>query len=144
MKDSAVRRWSRVHSAVFKLTRGRMGKRLVENDILLLTTTGRKTGEPHTVPLLYLVDDDRYVVIASYGGRPHHPEWYLNLAAEPRVVVRLPGRTVRMLARTATPEEREEWWPRIVDAYQGYAVYQSRTDREIPVVFLEPQSTGSR
>ncbi len=144
MRDSSVRRWSRFHRTVFKLTGGRLGRRLVGNDILLLTTVGRKSGAPHTVPLLYLEDGDRYVVIASYGGRPHHPEWYLNLAADPRVVVQVPTETRPMLARTATPEERAEWWPRIVAAYRGYAVYQSRTDREIPVVFLEPQSTGSR
>ncbi len=146
MRDSSVRRWSKLHGAVFKLTRGRLGRRLVENDILLLTTTGRRTGKAHTVPLLYLRDGDRYVVIASYGGRPHHPEWYRNLVADPQVTVTLPGRTEQMRARTATAEERAGWWPRIVDAYQGYAAYQSRTDREIPVVFLEPdpQSTGSR
>jgi deazaflavin-dependent oxidoreductase (nitroreductase family) len=146
MRDSSVRRWSRFHKVAYRLTGGRVGRRLVDNDMLLLTTIGRSTGKPHTVPLLYLTDGDRYVVIASYGGRPHHPEWYLNLVAEPGVTVQVPGEVRQMTARTANPEERHAWWPRIVDAYEGYAVYQSRTDREIPVVVLEPpsQSTGSR
>jgi deazaflavin-dependent oxidoreductase (nitroreductase family) len=146
LRDSSVKRWSRFHKTLYRLTRGQVGRRLVDNDMLLLTTTGRRTGKPHTVPLLYLTDGDRYVVIASYGGRPHHPEWYRNLVAHPRVTVETPDGAQPMFARTATPEERASWWPRAVEAYEGYAVYQSRTDREIPVVFLEPvaQSTGSR
>lgn len=139
MKDSAVKRWSRVHAIIFRSTRGAVGKRLVDNDMLLLTTTGRTSAKPHTVPLLYLRDGDRLIVIASYGGRDHYPDWYQNLGAAPVVGVRLPGTNrFEMTARTADREEREKWWPRIVDAYDGYAAYQSRTEREIPVVFLEP------
>ncbi len=106
--------------------------------MLLLTTTGRKTGQDHTVPLLYLTDDERLVVIASYGGREYYPAWYLNLVDNPVVTAQLLGRTLEMVARVAHHDERQEWWPRIVDAYDGYRVYQSRTKREIPVVFLEP------
>ena len=121
------------------MTHGRLGKRLVDNDMLLLTTSGRATGEAHTVPLLYLRDGDRLVVIASYGGRDHYPDWYLNLESRPEVVVELPGTRVRMVARTANSNERARWWPRIVDAYHAYAEYQLRTQREIPVVFLDPR-----
>jgi len=117
-----------------------VGKRLVDNDMLLLTTVGRKTEQAHTVPLLYLTDADRLVVIASYGGRNNYPEWYLNLTSRPNVTVEQPGKKMQMVARTADPEERAEWWPRIVEAYDGYAAYQARTDRVIPVVFLEPGS----
>lgn len=138
MKDSGVKRWSAIHALVYRFTRGVIGRRLVDNDMLLLTTKGHRTGKNHTVPLLYLQDDDRYVVIASYGGRPRHPTWYDNLVAEPAVRVQVRSRRQSMRARTATPEERGQWWPRIVNAYDDYAVYQSRTDREIPVVFLEP------
>lgn len=138
MRNSAVKRWSRVHRVLFRFTGGRIGKRLVDNDMLLLTTTGRKTGQKHTVPLLYLTDDERLVVIASYGGRGYYPAWYLNLSDDPVVTVQLPGRTLEMVARAANPDERQQWWPRIVEAYDGYRVYQSRTEREIPVVFLQP------
>lgn len=110
----------------------------MDNDMLLLTTIGRKTGKAHTVPLLYLSDNDQLVVIASYGGRDTHPEWYLNLDTTSDVVVELAGRKRLMVAHTANPAERLEWWPKIVEAYDGYATYQSRTDREIPVVFLTP------
>jgi deazaflavin-dependent oxidoreductase (nitroreductase family) len=139
MKDASVKRWSRVHKTLFRMTRGYLGSRLVHNDMCLLTTTGRRSGKTHTVPLLYLDDGGRLVVIASYGGRDHYPDWYLNLCSDPDATVQEPHSSPRPVrARTASEEERELWWPRIVAAYDGYAVYQSRTTREIPVVFLEP------
>jgi deazaflavin-dependent oxidoreductase (nitroreductase family) len=116
-----------------------LGRRLARNDMLLLTTRGRSTGEPHTVPLLYLRDADRLMVIASYGGRDRHPEWYLNLLADPSVTTRVGERTLAMTARTASSAERAGWWPKVVASYSDYAVYQARTDREIPVVVLEPR-----
>lgn len=90
------------------------------------------------MPLLYLRSGSSLVVIASYGGRPNHPTWYQNLASDPRVEVQVNRVRTAMVARTATDEERSEWWPRIVGAYPGYSAYESRTDREIPVVILEP------
>ena len=110
------------------------------NDMLLLTTRGRRSGEAHTVPLLYLTDGDTIAVIASFGGRDHHPDWYLNLVADPSVTALTGDQEVRLTAHTATPSERETWWPRIVEAYRDYAVYQGRTAREIPVVLLQPVS----
>jgi deazaflavin-dependent oxidoreductase (nitroreductase family) len=127
---------------LYRLTHGVVGRRLVDNDILLLTTRGHRSGEEHTVPLLYLTDGDRYVIVASYGGRPHHPTWYENLVARPGVSVQVRSQRRSMVARTATTEERERWWLRVVAAYEGYAAYQSRTDREIPLVFLEPVEKG--
>jgi deazaflavin-dependent oxidoreductase (nitroreductase family) len=138
MRDSAVRRWSAFHRWLYRLTAGRLGSRLVGNDMLLLTTRGRKSGEAHTVPLLYLSEGETIAVIASYGGRDHHPDWYLNLVDDPEVTARLSDRTVRLSARIARPPERETWWQRAVEAYRDYAVYQRRTEREIPIVLLEP------
>lgn len=122
---------------LYEATNGVLGRRLAGNDMLLLTTRGRLTGEPHTVPLLYLRDGDRFLVIASYGGRDRHPEWYLNLLADPSVTARVADRKVVLTARTASSAEREEWWPRVVASYGEYAVYQTRTEREIPIVILE-------
>ena len=136
MRDPTVRRLSRLHTILYRLSGGRIGTRLVDNDMLLLTTTGRVTGEPHTVPLLYLTDADDLVVIASYGGRDYSPEWYLNLLEEPLVEVQVRGGRRAMRAVTMGAEERAVWWPRVVEAYDGYQEYQSRTDREIPVVRL--------
>lgn len=141
MRDRTAKYLSAVHADAFHLTRGRMGRRLVHNDILLLTTRGRKSGRPHTVPLLYLRGDTALVVIASWGGRPANPDWYENLMTSPRATVELPeGQILDVSARTATPEERASWWSRITDAYAGYIAYQSRTDRQIPVVFLTPKT----
>jgi deazaflavin-dependent oxidoreductase (nitroreductase family) len=127
-----------LHAIVYRATGGLVGRRLVANPMLLLTTRGSRSGEEHTVPLLYLEDESRLVVIASYGGRPHHPAWYRNLVKTPRVRVQIGGKRREMKARTATAKERALWWPTVLDAYDGYRTYQSRTDREIPVVFLDP------
>jgi deazaflavin-dependent oxidoreductase (nitroreductase family) len=129
---------SSLHRVLYRITGGVIGRRLVDNDILLLTTRGRATGRKHTVPLLYLRDGECLVVIASYGGRDRHPEWYLNLLDEPSVTAQTGRKRRSFQARTATEDERERWWPRVVAAYSDYAVYQGRTDREIPVVMLEP------
>lgn len=104
----------------------------------LLTTRGRQTGRPHTVPLLYLRDRDDVIVIASWGGRPHHPHWYTNLRADPQATIQVSERRWPVIAETMGTEERTQWWPRIVDAYHGYAAYQARTNRPIPVVRLKP------
>ncbi len=138
MRDVTARRLSRLHVLAYRLTRGVLGRRLVNNDMLVLHTTGSKTGNPHTVPLLHLRDGDTLVVIASWGGRPNHPQWYTNLLAEPRADVQVGSRRWRVRARTATPDERAVWWPRVLATYKGYRLYESNTDRVIPVVFLEP------
>jgi len=138
MDDRMVKALSTVHTALYKATGGLIGTRLVNNDMLLLTTTGRTTGERHTVPLLFLRDNDDYIVIASYGGRPSDPDWYRNLSEHPDAVIRDGSKTVQVAAATLTVDQREAWWPRIVAAYGDYAVYQSRTTRLIPIVRLSP------
>jgi len=128
---------STLHTTLYRATRGMIGRRLVNNDMLLLTTTGVATGDLHTVPLLYLSDGQRLIVIASYGGRPSHPQWYRNLLEEPSASAQILGDTRDVVATTMTAAERDLWWPRIVEAYGDYAVYQSRTERKIPVVWLD-------
>jgi deazaflavin-dependent oxidoreductase (nitroreductase family) len=133
---------SSFHRVLYRGTRGAIGRRLVDNDMCLLTTTGRRSGNQHTVPLLYLRDGERLVVIASWGGRDEHPHWYLNLQAKPTADVQVFGDRWPVVATTAPPDERAIWWPKVLDAYDGYAAYESRTDREIPVVFLDPPAPG--
>ena len=137
MHDTAVKYLSLLHTTLYRATNGLVGRRLVHNDMLLLTTRGRLTGTDHTVPLLYLRDGGRLVVIASYGGRPDHPEWYLNLVHEPRARVQVLGDRREVMASTMTADERSQWWPRAVEAYGDYATYQARTTREIPIVWLD-------
>lgn len=141
MRDATAKHLSTLHTFLYRLTRGRIGHRLVNNDMLLLTTTGRRTGDKHTVPLLFLRDADDLVVIASWGGRDRHPEWYLNLVSNPTAVVQIEGEHLVVTASTAGPERRAGLWQRVLAAYDGYQVYQSRTDREIPIVILERQSS---
>ncbi|HMN44587.1 MAG TPA: nitroreductase family deazaflavin-dependent oxidoreductase [Povalibacter sp.] len=104
---------------------------------LLLTTTGRKSGRQLTMPLIYGKDGDRYVIVASKGGAPQHPAWYLNLHDNPQVGVQVIADRFPAVARTATGEERERLWKMMSAIYPPYPSYQQRTDREIPVVVLE-------
>ena len=140
LRDSTARRLSQLHARLYRVTGGRIGKRLVDNDMLLLTTRGRSTGRPHTVPLLFLQDGESLVVIASWGGRDYHPDWYLNLLADPTAQVNSNGTRRPVLARDARDGERALWWQRAQEAYPGYEEYQRRTGREIPIVLLEPNT----
>ena len=106
---------------------------------LLLTTIGRKSGQPRTTPVLYLRDGEAIVVVASKGGLPNHPLWYSNLEANANVEVEVDGQKMAMLARRATEEEKQRLWPRLVGMYPDFANYQARTDRDIPVIFLSPK-----
>ena len=128
-----VKLLSRLHLLLYRLG---LARRVAKLPVLVLTTKGRRTGKPRTVPLTYFEDGGNLVLVASYGGRPHHPAWFVNLEAEPDVEVKIGRRTRRMTARRATAEERERLWPRIVAGYSGYADYQAKTTREIPLVIV--------
>src|SRR6478609_10794260 len=106
--------------------------------VIILTTRGRKTGALRKTPLMRVADDDRYAVVASLGGAPEHPVWYLNLLADPVVTLQDKAVKKRYRARTASGEEREQWWARAASVWPDYDAYQRKTDREIPIVILEP------
>lgn len=105
---------------------------------LLLTTIGRRSGKPIVMPLIYGEADGNYVVVASKGGAPQHPGWYLNLAAQPQVEVQVLAKRFRAKARTSTGTERARLWEKMATIYPPYNDYQKKTEREIPVVVLEP------
>lgn len=105
--------------------------------ILILTTTGRRTGQQHSTPLIFRPYGEDYLVVASKGGSDAAPAWYLNLAANPDVRVRIKGETFAAKARTAGPEEKPEMWRHMAEVWPDYDQYQKRTGREIPVVVLE-------
>jgi deazaflavin-dependent oxidoreductase (nitroreductase family) len=105
--------------------------------ILLLTTTGRRSAKPHTAPLIYRDYGDAYLVVASKGGSPEPPAWYLNLQANPTVEVQIKGERFTASARTATPEEKPDMWRHMAEVWPDYDNYQKQTQREIPVVVLE-------
>jgi deazaflavin-dependent oxidoreductase (nitroreductase family) len=124
--------------ALYEATDGKEGDTLEGKPVVILTTRGRKTGGLRKTPLMRVEHEGRYIVVASMGGAPQHPVWYLNLVADPEVTLQ-DGATVQDLrARTATADERREWWPRAAAAWPAYDDYQKNTDREIPVVILEP------
>jgi deazaflavin-dependent oxidoreductase (nitroreductase family) len=133
----------RLNRFLYELSGGAIGGSLGGAPVLLLTTIGRKSGKERTKPLLYLAGETGLVVVASYGGAPTHPAWFLNLEATPDVWVQIKRERRPMRARRATPEEREQLWPRVVDLYPSYESYQRRTTREIPVVVLEPPAGRS-
>ena len=140
-----IKLMAKVNVAVYKLTRGRIGGnwRIGAGwrdpvPICLVEHRGRRTGKLRTTPLCYLPDGDRVVVVASQAGRPRHPLWFRNIEADPEVTVQIKGDRRPMRARTASQPERAELWPRLVDLYSDYDSYQSWTDREIPVVIIEP------
>jgi len=129
--------WS-LHRFLYRVSGGRIGGRVVGLPVLMLTTTGRKSGEPRTSVLTYLPKGRAAVVFASNAGEPRHPAWWLNLVADPRATVQIGREVVPMIAREADGEERTRLWDEIVRAYDGYAEYEKRTTRRIPVVVLEP------
>jgi len=109
--------------------------------ILLLTTKGRKSGEPRTKPLIYEQDGDRYVIVASKGGAPEHPDWYRNIEQDPNVELQVLDEVFPARARTAEGEERERLWQLVNRQWPDYDSYQEKTEREIPVVVLERASS---
>lgn len=128
-----------LHRGVFELSHGRIGGRLGAMTVVELTTTGRKSGKKRTTMLTApLGIDGDIVLVASYGGGDQHPNWYLNLCADPEVEVTTPSWTRAFRAREASPEEKATLWPRIVHSYAGYDRYRRATRRDIPLVVLEP------
>lgn len=136
---AAPQKWAaKLHASLFRATGGKVGGRLVGSPVLLLVATGRKSGLRRTTPLLYLQDGGRQVIVASNGGAAKHPVWWLNLQAYPEATVEIAGRKTRVRATEARGEERARLWKRLVEMYPSYEGYQRRTDREIPVIVLDP------
>ena len=139
--DVMLKTMNGVHRAVLKLSFGKLGWQGYNMPVLELTTTGRKSGQPRSVMLTSpLQEGQTIVVVASRGGDDHHPAWFLNLRDHPEVEVVWKGEPPRkMRARVADDDERARLWPRVVADHKNYAGYQTKTDRQIPLVLLEPE-----
>ena len=124
---------------LYRASGGRIGGRMGRAPVLLLHHVGRRTGTERVTPVLFLVDGDRLVVVGSKGGAERDPAWLTNLLAAPDTVVEVARRRIAVRARRADDAERERLWPRLVEMYPSYGVYQERTERTLPVVVLEPQ-----
>ncbi|MBC8365286.1 MAG: nitroreductase family deazaflavin-dependent oxidoreductase [Actinobacteria bacterium] len=138
--DGYLKTMNRLHRGVLAISRGRLGWTAAKMPVLQLTTTGRRSGLPRSVMLTSPHQEgDRIVIVASKGGEDTHPAWFLNLQANPEVVVSMRDQPERrMTARVASPEERDRLWPIVTGSYANYAGYQDRTDRQIPLVLLNP------
>ncbi len=135
-RPDTIKNIGKWHVRLFRATRGLIGKRVDGLDILLLTTTGKKTGIARTVPLPYFRDGQNYVLVASFGGNDKNPAWFTNLKATPTVQLEVGSK--KLTARAEVPEgaERDRIWGQITRDYPRYAVYQTKTERTIPVVVL--------
>lgn len=136
---TGLRLVGKLNTPVYRLTGGRVGGRVGKGPVLLLTTTGRKSGQPRTAPVLYLADGDRFVVINTNAGNAKTPAWSLNLRANPEAEVEVGRKRVKVRAKLAEGEERADLWRRHMEQYSGWEYYESKLDREIGVFVLEPR-----
>jgi deazaflavin-dependent oxidoreductase (nitroreductase family) len=136
MAESDDQLFGAEHVRVYRETSGERGYDWRGATILLLTTTGRRTGEPRTMPLIHRVDDGRWVIVASKGGTPENPAWFENLQAEPNVEIEVLAERIPVRASVAEGAERERLWSLMTEVWPAYDEYQARTERQIPVVVL--------
>src|SRR5262245_27169947 len=125
-----------IHSVLYRSSKGVIGGRIANSPVLLLTTTGRRTGKKRTVPLLYLMDGRNVVLVASNGGAVRHPTWWLNLQNTPEAWIQIKSQRQCVKAEQASKMDKQRLWPRLTAMYPGYARYQQITERDIPVVIL--------
>jgi deazaflavin-dependent oxidoreductase (nitroreductase family) len=132
--------WVSEQVRLYESTGGQEGGTLEGAPCVILTTKGRKSGKLRKSALMRIEHDGVYAVVASMGGAPKHPVWYLNLVANPEVTLQDGATVLDLRARTASPEEKRHWWPRLTAVWPAYSEYQSKTERDIPVVLLESTS----
>jgi deazaflavin-dependent oxidoreductase (nitroreductase family) len=141
LTDLQMKGMNAVHKTVLKLSGGRVFNSFGTMPVVELHTAGRTSGKRRSTMLTAPIHDDgTYVLVASKGGDDRDPDWYRNLVANPDIELTVDGTTLEMTARVVSDEEKAEMWPRIIEAYKGYAGYQKKTDRNIPVVICEPRS----
>ena len=127
------------HTAVYRASKGKVAGRMGGHSVCLLTTTGRRSGQSRTVPLMSFPQAGELVVIASNGGSDRYPAWYHNIKEHPEVTVQIGEKVQKMTAREGTPQERAEIWPRVVAQAKNFGQYEKKTSRVIPVVVLTPR-----
>ena len=138
-----VNAFTKANVLLYRSSGGRIGGKVKGAPVLLLDHVGRKTGQTRTTPVLYMPDGEDLVIVASRAGSDAMPMWWLNLKARPETTVLVGSKRLAVTAREASNAEKEQLWPRLVEMYGDYAVYERRTDREIPVVILSPASPAA-
>lgn len=146
MPSKALKRFlraaNRMHVSLYRMSGGRIANRVAGMPVLLITTFGRKSGRPHTNPVVYLRDGDAFLVSASAGGMGWHPGWYLNLITSPRAVIQVRDQTIDVKARILDGMERDQMYARFKAASSNFVKYEKNTSREIPVIRLSPVAQG--
>ena len=137
VKDALFRIGTGLHRELLRRTGGKIAGKMFKQPMMLLTTTGRRSGQPRSTPLMCIRDGDRYLAVASFGGDDRDPQWFKNLRANPDATIQLGTDTIPVRATVATGEEKNALWPKVLAAYKGYDNYQRKTERDIPVVILE-------
>lgn len=137
MRDSKL--FGDEHVRKYEETGGKVGHDWNDTQVLILHAKGRKSGVERKSPLIYGRDGDDFLIVASKGGAPSHPDWYLNLMANPNTTIQVWSDLVPVTARTATPDEKKRLWPTMTAQWPDYDAYQQRTDRDIPLVILSPR-----
>jgi F420H(2)-dependent quinone reductase len=132
--------WMAIHVALYRLSGGKVMGTLGGSRVLLLTTIGRKSGKAHAVPLGSFDHKDGYVVVASNAGQPTHPDWYLNLKSDPLLTIQVLDKVIPVTAEVLTDEARTRAWRQVIAASPGYASYEKKTTRVIPLVLLRPRT----
>ncbi len=135
---SLLRLFMAVHVWIYRLSGGRLGGSMRGLKVLLLTTTGRKSGKTYTTPLGWFDQENGYVIVASNGGQPKNPAWYYNLKSNPQVTVQILGKRLPATAEVLSGEARAQAWRQIIAMAPSYANYEKRTTREIPLILLHP------
>lgn len=136
---TGIKWMSRVNTWIFKKSGGKLGNKFLRGaEVGILTTVGRKSGEPRDSPLLFLQEGRRIVLVASQGGRATNPMWYLNIKANPNITFQTKKEKLDLVAREATDAERDEYWPKLDAMYPDFANYRSYTDRKIPILICDP------
>ena len=123
---------------LYNVSGGRIGGKMGQVPVLLLTTTGRKTGKQRTLPLVYIMDGSAYVITASAGGADKHPSWFFNIRSHPQATIQVKDKHIPVTAEIAGPEKKPELWARLVEGAPNFVGYQKRASREIPMVILHP------
>jgi deazaflavin-dependent oxidoreductase (nitroreductase family) len=123
---------------LYNVSGGRIGGKMGQVPVLLLTTVGRKSGKQRTLPLVYIMDGPAYVITASAGGADKNPGWFFNIRSNPQATIQVKDKHIKVTAEVAEPEKKSELWSRLVEVAPNFAGYQKRTSREIPMVILHP------
>jgi deazaflavin-dependent oxidoreductase (nitroreductase family) len=138
MKDFFIKLFMKINAFLIRVSRGRVGSQLGTQTILVLTTIGRKSGQPRSIPIAYFFYEEKYLVVESNWGKDNHADWYFNLQSQPQASIEVNGKTIKVNARFAEGEEYSRLWQYLTKKHRPYLEYQKMTKRKIPIAVFEP------